>query len=60
MEIGEKIYSEKFRFKFREGFALKDIRIPARICETISPVGYVDENYLRAGINQVEQFLQCP
>ena len=58
--IGEKIYREKYRFKFREGFALKDIRIPARICETISPVGQVDEHYLRAVINQVEQFLERP
>jgi aldehyde:ferredoxin oxidoreductase len=46
-QIGEEIHREKYRFKLREGFLLDDLRLPKRILETPSPVGRLDEKFLR-------------
>jgi aldehyde:ferredoxin oxidoreductase len=40
--LGRKIFEEKYRFKVREGFDLKKLRVPARFYETVSTVGMVD------------------
>jgi aldehyde:ferredoxin oxidoreductase len=46
-QIGADIHREKLRFKFREGFSLEDLRLPKRIFETASPLGVLDEGYIR-------------
>jgi len=46
-KIGNKIIVEKNRFKFREGFKPEELRIPRRILETVSPTGYLDEEYIK-------------
>lgn len=48
--IGEEIHREKYRFKFREGFSLDNLRLPKRIFETPSPVGRLNEGYIREAI----------
>ena len=48
--IGEEIHREKYRFKIREGFSLENLRIPGRIFETQSPVGKLDEEFIRRAI----------
>ena len=55
--LGEEIHSEKYRFKFREGFSLDDYHLPKRIFETPSAVGALDEKYIRQTIQQVKQIL---
>ena len=49
-QIGAKTLFEKNKFKFREGFKPEQMRIPRRILETVSPVGYLDEEYIKETI----------
>jgi aldehyde:ferredoxin oxidoreductase len=49
-QIGIKTLVEKNRFKFREGFKPEEMRIPRRILETLSPTGYLDEDYIKETI----------
>jgi aldehyde:ferredoxin oxidoreductase len=55
--VGDLIYREKYRFKFREGFSLADVRIPRRIFETPSLVGGWDEAYVRSTVEEVRKAL---
>lgn len=48
--LGEDILRRKTAFKIREGFDFARLRIPKRITETASPIGPVDEGFLRAAI----------
>ena len=45
-ELGKDVLKRKQAFKIREGFELKDVRIPRRILETVSPRGQIDEEYM--------------
>ena len=51
--IGERIHTEKYKFKLREGFSLDDVPVPQRIFETPSPIGTIDPRFTRATINCV-------
>lgn len=53
--IGEEILKEKYIFKFREGFSFDNIPIPGRIFETPSPVGSLDEKFMRDVLAQVKK-----
>jgi len=55
--LGDAIYREKYRFKFREGFSLEDVRIPQRIFETPSLVQDWDEAYVRSTVEEVRKAL---
>jgi len=55
LEIGEKILKMKYKFKYREGFSLEDIRIPGRILETPSPSGDIDEGFMRKAISWTQK-----
>ena len=55
--IGMEILREKNRFKEREGFNAKELRIPRRVLETDSPLGKVDEKYLRESVEQFYKLL---
>ena len=55
--IGIEILREKNRFKEREGFKPKELRIPARIFETASPLGMLDERYLRESVEEFYRLL---
>ncbi len=48
--IGEEIHREKYRLKIRDGFSLENSRLPGRIFETQSPVGKLDEEFIRKAI----------
>jgi aldehyde:ferredoxin oxidoreductase len=56
-EIGMKILREKNRFKEREGFNPRDLRIPGRVFETTSPLGKVDEKYIRESVEEFYRLL---
>lgn len=53
--IGEEIHREKYRFKVREGFSLDNLRLPKRIFETPSPMGKLDEKFMREVIEHVKK-----
>jgi aldehyde:ferredoxin oxidoreductase len=55
--IGLQILREKNRFKEREGFKAKDLRIPKRVLETDSPLGKVDEKYIRESVEEFYKLL---
>jgi aldehyde:ferredoxin oxidoreductase len=55
--ISKDIHSEKYRFKIREGFSLDSMRLPGRIFETPSPVGQLDEQYIRKALEHVKGML---
>ncbi|HUT90550.1 MAG TPA: aldehyde ferredoxin oxidoreductase family protein [Thermoguttaceae bacterium] len=57
--VGDLIYREKYRFKFREGFSLEDVRIPKRIFETPSLVREWDEAYVRSTVEEVRKALSA-
>jgi len=55
--IGKEIHREKYRFKTREGFSLDNLRLPKRIFETPSAVGYVDEAFVRKAVEHLRRLL---
>lgn len=48
--IGFEILRNKLRFKLREGFDPENLRIPKRIFETKTPVGIINENFLKKSV----------
>ncbi len=56
-ELGQKILKTKYRFKLREGFSFKDLRIPRRILETVSARGKIPEAFLREGLKIYAQLV---
>ncbi len=55
--IGEEIHGKKYEFKFREGFSLGNLRLPRRILETPSPIGKLDETFIRDVVDRVNKIL---
>jgi len=55
--IGEEIHREKYRFKTREGFSLDKLRLPKRILETPSPLGKLEEKFIRGAIEHAKKRL---
>ena len=55
--IGMEILREKNQFKVREGFKPSELRVPKRILETDSPLGKVDEHYLRESVEEFYRLL---
>ena len=49
-QLGSKILKKKHNFKQREGFMIEKIRIPKRILETISPLGKIEEEFIRKAL----------
>jgi aldehyde:ferredoxin oxidoreductase len=45
--LGTETLQRKYGFKIREGFDPSRLRIPRRILETPSPLGMLDEDFLR-------------
>ncbi|HHX64378.1 MAG TPA: aldehyde ferredoxin oxidoreductase family protein [Chloroflexi bacterium] len=50
LELGAQIHRDKIAFKVREGFSYLQAGLPKRIFETESPVGRLDEAYMRRAI----------
>ncbi len=55
LRIGEKIYLEKYKFKFREGFEINKDDLPKRILEVTTPRGSIDESYLENALSYFEK-----
>jgi len=56
-KLGIEILREKNRFKEREGFQPTKLRIPGRVFETPSPLGKVDEKYIRESVEEFYRLL---
>ncbi|NLG27034.1 MAG: aldehyde:ferredoxin oxidoreductase [Chloroflexi bacterium] len=56
--LGAETLRLKDAFKRREGFDLTGLRIPQRILETTSPLGAVDEAFMRAALARFAQQVQ--
>lgn len=48
--LGREIYREKYRFKVRAGFNVREGRLPGRIFVTPSPVQSFNEEYIKKGL----------
>ncbi len=55
--LGAETLQRKNAFKAREGFDLAQVRIPTRILETPSPLGVVEEAFLRQAIGRFAEAL---
>lgn len=58
-QMSFEIMRNKFGFKLREGFNTEEIRIPRRIFETETPLGKLDEGYLRRSVESFFKLMQC-
>ena len=56
-QFGVDVLRRKYDFKQREGFDLAELRIPRRILETTTPVGKIDETFMRQAIQAYGQAL---
>ncbi len=56
--LGADVLKRKYDFKQREGFDLEGLRIPRRILETPSPLGKIDETFMRQAIQAYGQALR--
>ncbi|MGD2144064.1 MAG: aldehyde ferredoxin oxidoreductase N-terminal domain-containing protein [Anaerolineae bacterium] len=55
--LGADVLRRKYDFKMREGFNPQELRIPSRILETESPLGRVEESFIRQSIHHFVQRL---
>jgi aldehyde:ferredoxin oxidoreductase len=56
-KLGVEILREKNKFKEREGFKPRELRIPGRVFETPSPLGKVEEKYIRESVEEFYRLL---
>jgi aldehyde:ferredoxin oxidoreductase len=59
-ELGRATLRAKYAFKVREGFTFEGARLPQRIFETESPLGLVDEAYVRDAVAAMQRRLVVP
>lgn len=57
VRLGKKIYCEKQSIKLREGYDPSKVRIPSRITETPTPLGKIDEDYVRKAVSSVRDVI---
>ena len=55
--LGKEIHSLKYKFKLREGFKIEELRIPKRIFETPTPLGFMSEDYIRIALKKAEELI---
>ncbi|MBM4315319.1 MAG: aldehyde:ferredoxin oxidoreductase, partial [Deltaproteobacteria bacterium] len=53
--IGKEILREKNLFKIREGFSIDSLHFPRRIFEMTTPVGDIQEEYLRRAMEEAKR-----
>lgn len=51
MKLGLDILRDKNRFKLREGFKIDALKLAKRIYETVSPLGYIDSEFVAKAVN---------
>jgi len=56
-QLGADTLKRKYQFKIREGFKLDQMRIPQRILDTPSPLGKVEEGFIRETLAKYAEYL---
>jgi aldehyde:ferredoxin oxidoreductase len=56
MDIGKNILTEKFKFKFREGFSFDKLRLPGRIFNISTLAGKIDKDYIQKCLKQADKY----
>jgi len=59
-ELGRKILFEKNQLKREMGFDMENFNLPKRAVETPSPLGSIDESYIRETVKHFKTFLFNP
>lgn len=49
-KLGQDIYYDKYKFKFREGFKFEDLQVPKRIYETPDLTGLITPDFIKEGL----------
>ncbi len=55
VRLGREIYLEKQRVKRDEGFKASSLRIPARIYNVLTPLGKIEEDYVKASLQEFDE-----
>jgi aldehyde:ferredoxin oxidoreductase len=56
--MGVETLKNKQAFKKREGFNYRDLRIPRRIVEVETPIGFLEESFIKEGVEEFFKLLQ--
>ncbi|MEM3573203.1 MAG: aldehyde ferredoxin oxidoreductase family protein [Nitrososphaeria archaeon] len=57
MNIGKKIYANKYKFKLREGFSFENLKFPKRIFETQTQFGNLDSDYMKETLRMAKDII---
>jgi len=55
LELGKKIYANKYKFKLREGFSFENLKLPKRIFETPTQFGLLDKAYMEETLQEAKE-----
>ncbi len=55
--LGKEVHGLKYKFKLREGFKIEELRIPKRIYETPTPLGFIDEDYIKTALKKAKELI---
>ena len=58
MQVGRRIWAEKYAYKIAEGFDLSQEKLPRRIFETASALGQLDEGYMNKAITYASHLIK--
>jgi aldehyde:ferredoxin oxidoreductase len=56
--LGREIYFEKQRLKWEEGFRASNLRIPARMVETPTPLGKISREYIEEALRAFDEIIR--
>ncbi len=56
LDIGKNILSEKFRYKFQEGFSFDKLRLPERLFKTHTLAGNIDQKYIQGCLEEAGKY----
>lgn len=58
LEIGKKIYTNKYRFKIKSGFDFKNLKPPKRIFQLASSLGPIKEEFIKESIEEFRKKIE--
>lgn len=56
--IGKEIHTEKYRFKFREGFSFDNLKIPERLFETPDPTHKISREFMMKALKYAKEKME--
>ncbi|WP_309492577.1 aldehyde ferredoxin oxidoreductase family protein [Candidatus Hecatella orcuttiae] len=58
MKLGAEILKAKYEFKFSQGFSFEGLKVPKRVLETPTPLGFISEDFIRESVNLYRRKLE--